>query len=289
MSNEPKKGHEALLPLVTEAVPVDEHCIGDRWETQNIDQLAKLVAIIAMGQASYAAHILTELFPASPAFSPADLIKEASVRLSVQEKKATPRAGYPRWQRDGFIFEAISWIAARQSHGKDVLLKDPHISSTSQGLDGLMIELSPDHAAVVATTIFEDKCTDEPRDTFLYKVIPAFLERHQNRRSAELVATASVLLRTGGLDDATSTKLAAAVMERKLRRYRAAFAVTAAHDSEAQRKELFDGYEKVAGIKPEQRIGACFIVPAEVRDWFDSFAVKANEYLDSLAEEVPDV
>lgn len=274
-----------LPPLRTEQVPVDEHCIGDRWETQDIDQLAKLVAIIAMGQASYAAHILRELFPASPAFSTGDLIKEATIRLSIQDKKATPRTGYPRWQRDGFIFEAISWIAARQSNGKNVLLKDPHISSTSQGLDGLMIELSPDHATVVSTTIFEDKCTENPRHTFLYNVIPAFLARHQNMRSAELVATASVLLRTGGLDDERSAEIAAAVMERSLRRYRAAFAVPSAYDSQVQREELFEGYNKVADINSEQRIGACFVVPVEVRDWFDQFALKAIEYLDSLAEE----
>ena len=250
-----------------------------------LNQLVKLVAIITMGQASYAAHILKELFPASPAFSTNDLINEATIRLSIQDEKTTPRIGYPRWQRDGFIFEVISWIAARQNHGKDVLLKDPHSSSTSPGLDGLMIELSPDRSGVVATTIFEDKCTRNPRHTFLSKVIPAFLGYHNNKRSAELVATASVLLRSGGLSDETSAQLAAAVMERKLRRYRAAFAVPSAYDSEAQRKDLFDGYDKVTDIEADQRIGACFIVPIEVRNWFDDFAVKAIEYLNSLTEE----
>jgi hypothetical protein len=38
------------------------------------------------------------------------------------------------------IFEAISWLAARQVY-PGVLLKTPHVSATSQGLDGLMIEL----------------------------------------------------------------------------------------------------------------------------------------------------
>ena len=50
-----------------------------------------------------------------------------------------------------------------------MLLKDPHVSATSQGLDGLMIELADDKSKVVMTTISEDKCTDNPRDTFSKK------------------------------------------------------------------------------------------------------------------------
>ena len=185
---------EAFHPLLTAAVPIDDLCIGDRWSTQDEMQLARLIAVIAMGQATYAAHILKELRPAAPAFTTGDLKCEATIRLTVQDEKKTPRTGYPRWQRDGFIFEAISWIAARQTHGEEALLIDPHVSSTSQGLDGLMIELSPDKDKIIRTTVFEDKCTDNPRETFLQKVIPAFLERHQNKRSAELVAAAAVLL-----------------------------------------------------------------------------------------------
>src|SRR5216684_4148826 len=84
---------KASFPLLTEAVPIDDDCIGDRW----------------------------------------------SVKEDGKKDGKKPRTGYPRWQRDGFIFEAISWIAARQTHGERALLKDPHVSATSQGLDGLMI------------------------------------------------------------------------------------------------------------------------------------------------------
>jgi hypothetical protein len=119
-------------PLRTEAVPIDDNCIGDRWTTKGETQLARLIAIIAMGQAAYAAHILEELLPAAPAFTDKDLCHEAKILVTVQERPKTPRTGYPRWQRDGFIFEAISWIAARQAYGESALLRDPHVSATSQ-------------------------------------------------------------------------------------------------------------------------------------------------------------
>jgi hypothetical protein len=136
----PEHTAEVPHPLLTKAVPIDDHCIGDRWSARDEAHLARLIAIIALGQAAYAGHILRDLLPAAPAFTNDDLRREAKVRLTVQEDGEQPRTGYPRWQRDGSIFEAISWIAARQTHGERALLKDPHVSATSQGLDGLMYD-----------------------------------------------------------------------------------------------------------------------------------------------------
>ena len=269
-------------PLSIVAVPIDAHCTGDRWSTQDEAQLARLIAIIAMGQAAYAAHILRELQPATPAFNDDDLRREAKIRLTVQEDGKKPRIGFPQWQRDGFIFEAISWIAARQAHGSRVLLKDPHISATSQGLDGLMIELAPDKSKVVMTTVFEDKCTDNPRQIFLQNVIPALLERHENKRSAELVASAAVLLRMARIDDAAAAQLAAAVMDRNQRSYRAAFALPQAYDNQEQRQKLFEGYDALSGLSAKQRIGAALIVSGPLRKWFESLALLAIKYLDEL-------
>lgn len=270
------------LPLLTENVPIDNHCSGDRWSAQDETQLARLIAIIAMGQAAYAAYILKELIPATPAIADDDLRRDAKVRLTVQEDGKKPRMGYPRWQRDGFIFEAISWIAARQDNGERAFLKYPNFSATSQGLDGLMIELSDDKSNIVMTTIFEDKCTDNPRQTFLKKVIPALLERHQNKRSAELVAAASALLRMAGIGEPADARLAAAVMDRNQRRYRAAFALTKEHDSQEEREKLFKGYDALTGISAKQRVGASLIVSGKLREWFDALALKAIVYLDEL-------
>jgi hypothetical protein len=44
--------------LSTSDVLIDENCVGSRWETLDIEQLAKLVAIAVMGQALKAAQII---------------------------------------------------------------------------------------------------------------------------------------------------------------------------------------------------------------------------------------
>lgn len=277
----------ASLPLRIATVPIDNDCIGDRWSAEDEDQLAKLIAVVAMGQAAYAADILRKLLPAAPAFTNVDLQREAKIKLTAQDDDATPRTGYPTWQRDGFIFEVISWIAARQSYGERALLKDPHVSATSQGIDGLMLELADDKSKVMMTTVFEDKCTTNPRATFTGKVIPGFLEHHRNKRSAEVVAAASVLLRTTGIADDSAARLSEAVMDRKTRRYRAAFALPSTGDSQSERAKLFKGYDVLDGIPAAHRIGASLIVNGKLREWFNTLALRAVAYLDELDRERP--
>ncbi|MFX1737962.1 hypothetical protein PXJ20_30120 [Paraburkholderia sp. A1RI_3L] len=273
------------LPLTITPCIIDKTSVGERWIANDEGTLAAMVGIVAMGQASHAAEILAELVQPTPAFTQADLVAEAKITLTVQEKKQEPRIGYPRWQRDGFIFEVISWIAARQSHGEHAFLKDPHVSSTSQGVDGLMLELSIDRSKIERSTVFEDKCSDNPNHIFDYKVIPAFKDRHENRRNAEIISTASVLLRTAGIGNSNAARMSAAVTERSIRRYRAALAVTDTHDTDKERRELFAKYVELEGLTKDQRLGACFVVPPKLRDWFDKLALMAVNYLDGLTED----
>lgn len=265
--------------------PIDDDCVGSKWKVENEDQLARLIAIVVMGQAAQAAHIIDELLPAAPAFTDEELKKEAVIKFTVQEVAQTPRMGYPRIQRDGLIFEIISWIAAKQVSGEKCFLKDPHTSSTSQGLDGIMIELNEDGSEILKSTIFEDKCTDNPRDTFTQKVIPGFLDRHGNTRNAELIAAAATLIQLSGVKNVQAMSMVRKVIDNSSRQYRAGFALTQEFDTEEAQKALFKGYDKIKDITQEQRIGASLIVNGKLRDWFDALATKIIAYIEQLAVE----
>jgi hypothetical protein len=265
--------------------PIDDDCVGSKWKIENEDQLARLIAIVVMGQAAQAAHIIDELLPAAPAFTNEALKKEAVIKFTVQEVAQTPRMGYPRIQRDGLIFEIISWIAAKQVSGERCFLKDPHTSSTSQGLDGIMIELNEDGSEILKSTIFEDKCTENPRDTFTQKVIPGFLDRHGNTRNAELIAAAATLIQLSGVSNVQAMSMVRKVIDNSSRQYRAGFALTQDFDTEEAQKALFKGYDKIKDINQEQRIGASLIVNRKLRDWFDALATKIIVYIEQLAVE----
>lgn len=272
-------------PLQCQACDIDASCVGERWVSLNDDELAALIAIVAMGQATQASYVLKELIPAEPAFTFDELRGEAKIKLTVQDPPGKPRTGYPKWQRDGFVFEVISWIAAKITHGDQALLKNPHISATSQGLDGLMLKLNDGNDAVESSTVFEDKCTNDPRNTFLAKVVPGFLDRHQNLRSAEIIDAAGALLRIAGLADKDAARLSAAVTEISKRKYRAAFSLPANYDTLAARQGLFANYDRIENITADQRIGASFITPTDMRTWIAALAGKAVMYLDNLEDE----
>ena len=276
---------ENLVALNITDFPIDDDCIGSKWKVENEEQLARLIAIVVMGQAAQAAHILDELLPAAPAFTDHELKNEAKIKFTVQEGKQNPRTGYPRIQRDGLIFEIISWIAAKQVSGDKCFLKDPHTSSTSQGLDGIMIELNEDGSEILKSTIFEDKCTDNPRDTFTQKVIPGFLDRHGNTRNAELIAAAASLIQLSGVSNVQAMSMVRKVIDNSSRQYRAGFALTKDFDTEEAQKALFKGYNKIKDIKQEQRIGASLIVDRKLRDWFDALATKIIDYIEQLEVE----
>ena len=270
--------------LVIEQVAVDASCTGNRWTSDNLDLLARIIAIIAMGQAAHAARIINGLLPAEPALDHEALRANAKRQLTVSGTTAEQKQ-VRRYHRDGLIFEAISWAAARQQTGGKALLRDPHVSATTQGLDGLMIEMDAEQAEVTRATIFEDKCSENPDNTFRYKIMPAFKAHHENARASDLVATAAALLEKAGLDGTSAAKAAARVLDKAYRAYRGSLAVTTADDSLKRRQDVFKTYVELDGIDPAQRVGAVLITSENLRDWFDELAGRAIAYIDGLGKE----
>lgn len=270
--------------LLTGPVPVDPDSIGDRWTVRDIDRLARLIALIAMGQAIHAAKIINALAPASPAITHDALILAAKQQLQIngtteEQKDAS------RWRRDGFLFESISWVAARQQSTSRTYLKDPHIKSTTQGIDGLMIEMDANLPQVSRATIFEDKCSDNPRAMFRDEVMKSFEDHHNHARAPELVSVAASLIAKSGIDETAAVEAAARVLDLVYRRYRAALAITAKDDSQRGRASLFKGYGKLIGIEAEQRVGATFIVNGDLRGWFDDLADRTTMVIDGFKKE----
>jgi len=277
----PKSVPHALL---TGSVPVDSDAVGDRWTVQDIDRLAKLIALIAMGQAIHAAKIISELAPASPAITHDALILAAKQQLRINGTTEDQK-GASRWRRDGFLFESISWIAARQQSSLRTYLKDPHIKSTTQGIDGLMIEMDANAPQVSRATIFEDKCSDNPRAIFRDDVMKSFEDHHNHARAPELVSVAASLIAKSSIDETAAVEAAARVLDLAYRRYRASLAITAKDDTQKGRAALFKGYGKLTGIEAKQRVGATFVIDDDLRGWFDELAEQAMTVLDGFKKD----
>lgn len=278
-------GAQPLAPTQTHAlaiqsVVIDPNCIGIRVTAADTDRLARILVIIAMGQAFHAARIITQLKPSAPAINEDALRKNARASFTISGTTEAQRE-VSQYHRDGLIFESISWIAARQQTPK-ALLRDPHLSSTTQGLDGLMLQLNDAGSTLVRATIFEDKCSEHPRQKFRDEILPAFKLHHQNQRASALVATAAALLDRAGLADASTISATAQVLDKKHRAYRAGLATTTADDSVTRRQALFKDYDELKDIIADQRIGVVLVTSDDLRAWFEDLASRAVAYIDGL-------
>lgn len=254
-------------------VKIDKDVSGLNWEVANFQELAKIVAVIAVGQVVHAARILDQLEQNAPVISIPQLNEAACEQLIIKSGLNPEQEKAARAHRDGFLFECISWIATRQGADDRVFQKDPHISATSQGLDGLVVELEPMKAQIKTVTICEDKCTDYPRDKFRDEVMPAFTEHHGNKvRGRELLATAVDIIKSKFTNDTEALLAAQRVMELDCRYYRAALTVDATIVTPEKRAKLFKGYNGLAGIEQSQRIGATFVMSGDLRTWFQQLA-----------------
>lgn len=254
-------------------VEIDKDVSGLNWEVADFQELAKIVAVIAVGQVVHAARILDQLEKNTPAISIPQLNEAACEQLTIKSGLNPEQEKAARAHRDGFLFECISWIATRQGANDRIFQKDPHISATSQGLDGLVVELEPMKAQIKTVTICEDKCTDYPRNKFRDEVMPTFMEHHGNQvRGRELLATAVDIIKSKFSNGTEALIAAQRVMELGRRRYRAALTVDATIDTPEKRAKLFKNYNGLAGIEQSQRIGATFVMSGDLRTWFQQLA-----------------
>lgn len=262
---------------------VDDDVSGLEWTVSDTQALAALIGVIALGQAEHAAQIIHELAPRGPAYTEAELIEDAKAQMRITGSTPEKRTA-SRHRRDGFLFECISWIVARQSGDARTFLKDPHLDATTHGLDGLILQLAPGKPEIVSAVICEDKCTAHPRTKFRDEVLKTFGEHHRGgKRARDLVANAVELIRDSGVRGTAAVKAAARVTDKAIRCYRAALTTEAL--SVEGRARLFAGYNELEDLMQEQRIGATFALAVPLRDWFQTLADAVIAALDAFVDE----
>lgn len=252
------------MTLVLKQVDHDNLCHGWEWEVDDIDILAERVARVALGQYRHVAQILQGLAGAAPAGT-ATLAADALKKLRVAKN------GDP-WQRDGWLFQVISWIAANQGkHG--AAMAPPHIFHAHKGFDGMQIELSGDGKSITALVIFEDKATDKPRKTIKQDVWPDIIGLEAGERVAELTHEASAILERQqhlypglNIDDAIDR-----ILWQQARRYRVSISIDDKHKAADGRRKLFKHYDGAADGDVIRRRAETMHFD-DLREWMSAFA-----------------
>lgn len=262
--------------LTLEKVRSPDLCEGSEWVVVDQDALAEHVARIAVGQYRHVAKIL--------------LGAGATVAAVTQSAKAdaitllTLKKDEKSWHRDGWLFQAISWIAAHNANG--VAIRAPHLIKAHKGFDGLKLELS-ETGEVTAVVIFEDKATENPRDTFRDDVLPGIMKLEQGERTNELSQEVSSLLEAQmrTFPDLDVDAAVQQIVWKEARRYRIAITVDKPHLTAAKRKGLFKDYDTYAPGDIARRGAETMCLP-DLRPWMQAFSDKVIAKIGALPDNV---
>lgn len=242
---------------------------GYTWTVTDEQLLAELIARVALGQARHVQKILLTIGATAPV-PVGDAWTSAVKMLTVSQ-------GTDPWHRDGWMFQVMSWLSALKA-GPDSLINTPQMILAQKGFDGIQLDFDTE-GAISAVVIFEDKATDNPRETIHNDVWPEFEKFERGESSNVLVAEVTGLLekrQSVDVDDVLRR-----VIWKDARHYRVSITVGDSHMTDAGRGRLFKDYDtKIVG-NVKRRRGETFYVD-DLRTWMDSLASKALTHIEAL-------
>lgn len=234
-------------------------CRGNTWAVEDENLLASQIARVALGQSRHVQKILAGA-NLTPVSSTARTAEGAISLLTV--------TGADPWHRDGWMFQAMSWIAANQAN-PNAITRAPHMIHAHKGFDGIQIEVNKSTGSVDAVVIFEDKATDKPRDTIREDVWPEFSGFEGGSRENVLTAEVTALLQTQ--PDVDPDSAIDKLIWGNTRRFRVSITVGDTHANDAGRERLFKGYESTVPGPVHKRGGETFYVK-NLRGWMANIA-----------------
>jgi hypothetical protein len=244
---------------------------GADWAIEDEDKVAELVARVALGQSRHATRIISSLDHIPP--PPPETAKAGAIRKLTADDPEKP------YQRDGWLFQVLAWIAAH-FHRPQTLKSSPHMIHAHKGFDGLELRINEDLASVYSVLICEQKATKNPRKKITDQVWPEFVSLDSGERDNELIADVTTILAINGSINADEA--VAAILWDQARSFCVSVTVDDAHNSEAGRKTLFGGYdEKIPNGSADRRGTETFYKP-DMRAWMENLAQKAINVVNDM-------
>ncbi len=251
------------MPINIVDQPAAPQCGGQQWSVADEKELSALVARVLVGRARQVAAILE-----GAEDGPVVTLAATKARLKrelVLEPDTDP------WHRDGLLFETICWIVARKNAAPNEVLSDPHRRSTQQGADTVKVLFDNDERELVRATVYEQKCSDRPRDKFRGEVLPAFKQWLEGVRDDELLQIAIALLDRFNLTDAERQRAFGRLILQRPLALRAALTVSPDSFPGSECIKLFKDFDSLS-IEVTERFGDTFPL-GDIRAWFAAFAL----------------
>ncbi|QQP93500.1 hypothetical protein IGS68_33300 (plasmid) [Skermanella sp. TT6] len=257
-------------------------CSVSLWHIADRELLVKALAWIYARKPQHAERVLAALNPGKAHF-PGKIFENAIAKLSIElhdleedlkssnpdlVDKAEKIAEKRREQRDGLLFQNISWLAAK-IRNRNILSSPPHVRLSDKGFDSTFIRVSDGDLKLTALFICEDKATIHPRKTIQSSVWPEFRSIENEDRDDEILESVSAILKnTLTIDPEEVFK---DVMWNNIRGYRVSVTATKKDERKTNYAHLFEGYDEVVKKNVDHRT-ACVLPLDNIRLFLDGLA-----------------
>ncbi|WP_116653551.1 hypothetical protein [Pelagibacterium sediminicola] len=255
------------MPLEFTDIKGDPVWSGSSWKVVDDDDLARLIARVALGQSYFVERILKETGFAGPKAQ--ENMLAGAIELLTAVNPDDP------YHRDGWMFQVMSWIAAHLQN-RTSLIREPHMIHAHKGFDGIHVKLNPDTKLVNFMVVCEEKATENARKMITGKVWPEFRSLEKAERDHQLLSELIGLLRLH--PDANIDNAVEQIVWKDARSYRVSITTEDGEDLE----KTFRGYADVVPGEIERRRAEALPVK-DVRNWMAGIADKAIAYAEELA------
>lgn len=250
------------MPITLNSMSALPQCEGEQWIVEDPDDLARLVALVLVGQAFHAALILEGTQFGAP-------------KITTKLKETLYRDLYPTTDkgiehRDGLLFEIICWIAARKGKTGDEKIDNSHLKATNQGTDGVKVTVDPATKMLTKATVYEYKCTIHARQKFQSQVLKSFREYISGERDNQLAQAVLALLESYGFNGAELKRAYDTLIQTRPLAFEASLTVSPSQFPEAKCVALFKDYDSLQ-VSLDVRGGNTLPLD-DVRAWFADFA-----------------
>ncbi len=271
-------------------------CTLQEWQVADQSELVKILAWLYVRKPKHAAKIIDKLAPGAAAFPGAEFVQarrllsweDADLLAPLADPDPDVRAAAEVKrdkrieQRDGLLFQHISWIAARLSFPASHL-SAPHVRKADKGFDGVLVQVGG--TGIVASVILcEDKATTNPRNLVTQSIWQEIRAIEMGEKDLEIQDAVTALLdRVDGADVDAALK---GISWDRVRQYRVALTAPQAVQKPAGYGHLFDGFDTVTARTVDARM-ADYLALVDVRAFLRDLAEQVKDALiDMEAEHV---
>lgn len=185
-------------------------------------------------------------------------------------------------QRDGLLFQHISWLAASRQF-PNAHAVPPHVRKADKGFDGFLLEMEAPGSGISKLVLCEDKASDAPRGLVTGKIWPELDGIHAGDKDLEILDAVTALLQ--GISEHEREAALTTIVWHRVWSFRVALTAGANQQKAGSYKHLFDGYENHVSGEADLRMAE--IMPmVDVRPYLQKLADKVISELEEIKSNV---